>query len=344
MSKPIVNTVEYPFKFDSPVPIKAGKLGQLTQTTLSLPNVRGRIPSIQASRLRTMMIEAHNDPTKILAHACSYDGLSSRLVEEAGFPMCFLAGYSVSSAYGLPDTGYIACQEMCDTIQNVVRQVSVPVMADGDTGYGSPMNVKRTVECYATAGAAGVMIEDQTKGKAVVGRGEAFARIQAACDARDEGLDIFVLARTDSLILGWDEAIARAKEFVRIGVDAVFIEALPDQDAMRKAVKEVGAPIFANIIEGGKTENLSAKDLAELGFCAVAYPWTLVAAKLRSIRETLENLKKSMTIGAPPAILSYSEVCEGVGFNKYWEREEKYKFEKFYKGETNTTNGTNGTK
>jgi 2-methylisocitrate lyase-like PEP mutase family enzyme len=136
--------------------------------------------------------------------------------------------------------------------------------------------------------------------------------VQAACDARDEGLDIFVLARTDSLILGWDEAISRAKEFVRIGVDAVFIEALPDQEAMRKAVKEVGAPIFANIIEGGKTENLSAKDLAELGFCAVAYPWTLVAAKLKSIRETLENLKRSMTVGAPPTILSYAEVCEGV--------------------------------
>jgi hypothetical protein len=75
--------------------------------------------------------------------------------------------------------------------------------------------------------------------------------------------------------------------------------------------------VFA-VIEGGQTENLSAKDLAELGFCAVAYPWTLVAAKLRSIRETLEDLKKSMTVGAPPMILSYSEVCEGVGFNKYW--------------------------
>lgn len=73
-----------------------------------------------------------------------------------------------------------------------------------------------------------------------------------------------------------------------------------------------------SVIEGGKTENLSAKDLAELGFCAVAYPWTLVAAKLKSIRETLEELKRSMTLGAPPMILSYDEVCEGVGFNKYW--------------------------
>lgn len=81
------------------------------------------------------------------------------------------------------------------------------------------------------------------------------------------------------------------------------------------------------VIEGGKTENLSAKDLAELGFCAVAYPWTLVAAKLKSIRETLQALKQSMTVGAPPMILSYSEVCEGVGFNKYWELEESYKFD-----------------
>jgi len=151
-----------------------------------------------------------------------------------------------------------------------------------------------------------------------VSRGEAFARIQAACDARDEGLDIFVLARTDSLILGWEEALTRAKEFKRIGVDAVFVEALPDRESMRICVEELGLPTFANIIEGGKTENLSAKDLAELGFCAVAYPWTLVAAKLKSIRETLEALKKSMTVGAPPMILSYSDVCEGVGFNKYW--------------------------
>ena len=166
-----------------------------------------------------------------------------------------------------------------------------------------------------------------TKGKAVVSRGEAYARVQAAVDARDEGLDIFVLARTDSLMLGWDEAITRAKEFARIGVDAVFVEALPDRESMQRAVKEIGIPTFANIIEGGLTQNLCAKDLAALGMCAVAYPWTLVAAKLRSIRETLESLKESFTVGAPKQILTYSEVCEGVGFNKYWEREERYKYD-----------------
>lgn len=154
----------YPFKFESTGYSNAQETNgsPAHDVTLTLQNVRGKIPSFQTSRLRSMMLEAHNDPTKIIAHCCSYDGLSSRLVEEAGFPIVFLAGYPVASSYGLPDTGYIAMEEMCHKIQEAVRQVSIPVFADGDTGYGSPMNVRRTVECYAAAGAAGVMIEDQT--------------------------------------------------------------------------------------------------------------------------------------------------------------------------------------
>ncbi|KAH8430706.1 isocitrate lyase/PEP mutase family protein [Aspergillus melleus] len=333
MSQPLKST-PYPFQFSSNTQVEAPVNGQTTDINVSLKNVRGRIPSAQASRLRTMMLEAHHDRSKIIAHACSYDGLSSRLVEEAGFPIVFLAGYAVASSYGLPDTGYIAMAEMCSKIQEAVRMTSVPVMADGDTGYGSPMNVKNTVECFAAAGAAGVMIEDQTwpkrcghtKGKSVVSRGEAYARLQAAVDARNQGHDIFVLARTDALIHGWDEAMTRAKEFKRIGVDAVFVEALPDRDSMKRCVEELDLPVFANIIEGGKTENLSALELADLGFSAVAYPWTLVAAKLKSIREALEGLKQSMTTGAPPKILGYDEVCYGVGFDKYWNQEGRYEY------------------
>jgi 2-methylisocitrate lyase-like PEP mutase family enzyme len=108
------------------------------------------------------MLEAYADRSKILAFPCSYDGLSSRLIEEAGFPMLFLSGFAVSSTHGIPDTGYIAMAEMCDKIQETVRVASLPIMVDGDTGYGSAMNVKRTVESFAAAGAAGVMIEDQT--------------------------------------------------------------------------------------------------------------------------------------------------------------------------------------
>ncbi|RDW84039.1 isocitrate lyase/PEP mutase family protein [Aspergillus mulundensis] len=320
----MASTTPYPFSFSSN-----------EMTSPPPPNSRGAIPALQASRLRSLWLESYADRSKILAFPCSYDGLSSRLVEEAGFPMLFLSGFAVSSTHGLPDTGYIAMAEMCDKIQETVRVTSLPVMVDGDTGYGSAMNVKRTVESFAAAGAAGVMIEDQTwpkrcghtKGKSVVSRGEAYARIQAACDARDEGRDIFILARTDALIHGWDEAMARAKEFKRIGADAVFVEALPDRDAMKRCVEELQMPMLANIIEGGMTENLSAKELGSLGFAAVAYPWTLVAAKLKAIKDALEGLKRSIVEdGPPPMILGYDEVCEGVGFKKYWDRETKYEY------------------
>ncbi|KAF9874400.1 carboxyvinyl-carboxyphosphonate phosphorylmutase [Colletotrichum karsti] len=341
MSKSIVNTNPYPFHFEASTQPNFKRNGD--RVTINLDNSRGRIPSFQASKLRSLMQESHDDPSKIVAHVCSYDALSSRLCEEAGFPIVFLAGYAMASAFGLPDTGYIAFQEVAAKVQEVARVTSIPILVDGDTGYGGPMNVRRTVEGFATAGAAGIMVEDQTwpkrcghtAGKSVVSRSEAYARWQAAVDARNEGLDIWIMARTDSLILGYDEALARAQKAIEIGVDAVFVEALPDRETMARLRKDLDFPLFANIIEGGKTENLSAKDLGELGYCGVAYPWTLVATKLRSIRETLEALKGSLTVGKPPTVLSYVEVCDGVGFNKYFELEERYQFE----GRTNGANG-----
>lgn len=172
-------------------------------------------------------------------------------------------------------------------------------------------------------------------GKSVVSRGEAYARWQAAVDARNEGQDIWIMARTDSLIHGYEEALTRARRAIEIGVDAVFVEALPDRESMARLRKDLDFPVFANIIEGGKTENLSAEEISQLGYSAVAYPWTLVAAKLKSIRETLEAVKGAFKVGKPPVVLSYAEVCEGVGFTKYYELEEKY----HYEGRTNGANG-----
>ncbi|RFU79401.1 methylisocitrate lyase [Trichoderma arundinaceum] len=301
----------YPFQFDGiPSP---GYNGENTKANRH-PICRGRTPSSLASRLRTILYEAHADPTKIVATCCSDDGLGSHLVEEAGFPCVFLGGFMVASSFGLPDTGYIAFQEMAIRIQEVRRQVSIPIIADGDTGYGSPVNVKRVVQGFALAGAA------------VVSREEAFARVQAAVDARNEGVDIVVIGRTDSLILGWDEAIYRAKKFIEIGVDLIFIEAIPDRETMKKTVDTLNFPTLANIIEGGLTQQLSAQELGQIGFSIVAYPFTMVAAKVKAVREALDILKASFTSGAPPRIMSFEEVCEAVGFDKYWELEEKYKY------------------
>lgn len=296
---------------------------------------RGKIPSARVSRLRSLWLGCKDNPDSILTTACTYDGLSSRLVEEAGFPFIFLSGFAMSSADGLPDTGYVAFQEAVDVIQKVIRQVQIPIMVDGDTGYGSPMNVKRTVQGFALAGAAGVMIEDQTwpkrcghtKGKSVVGRGEAFARIQAAVDARNEGQDIFILARTDALMISYEEALFRARKFIDIGADAIFIEALPDKASMQRACKDLDVPLLANIVEGGMTEQLSAKELGQIGFAVASYPWRLPAAHLKAVRDALDSLKASFTKGAPPPILSYEEICAGLGFERYWAEEERYKFD-----------------
>ncbi|KAK4065827.1 uncharacterized protein Triagg1_8379 [Trichoderma aggressivum f. europaeum] len=223
---------------------------------------------------------------------------------------------------------------MVSRIQVVKRQTTVPIIADEDTGYGSPVNVRRTVQGFAMAGAAGIMIEDQTwpkrcghtKGTRVVSRDEAFVQIQAAVDARNEGVDIVIIARTDSYILGWDEAVYRAKKFVEIRAGMVFVEALPDRETMEKTVEALNFPIMANIIEGGLTDNVSAEELGKLGFSIVVYPFTMVAARVEAVREALESLKVSFIAGAPPRIIPIEEVCEAVDFNKRWELEEKYEY------------------
>lgn len=142
----VAKTTDYPFQFESRKPITTELDGITQHVTLTVPNCRGRIPSFQASRLRSMIMEAHKDSEKILAVVPSYDALSSKLCEEAGFPAIFLAGFAMASSLGLPDTGYIAFQEVAGKIQETKRVTSAPIIVDGDTGYGAPTNVHRTVE------------------------------------------------------------------------------------------------------------------------------------------------------------------------------------------------------
>jgi methylisocitrate lyase len=142
MEEFVVGNIPHPSTFNKFAQLHFQTVDGLGET---LANSRGSIPSIQAAKLRGLMLRAHADNSKIVARPCTYDDLSSKLVEEAAFPAVFLSGFSVASSFGLPDTGYIAFQKMTTRIQETVRQVQVPVIADGDTGFGSPMNVRRTV-------------------------------------------------------------------------------------------------------------------------------------------------------------------------------------------------------
>ncbi|HAI32745.1 MAG TPA: carboxyvinyl-carboxyphosphonate phosphorylmutase, partial [Thalassospira sp.] len=163
----------------------------------------------------------------LITMPCCFDALSAKLIEQEGFGLTFMSGFATSAArIGEPDLGLMSYGEVLDQARNITDAVSIPVIGDGDTGYGNAMNVRRTVTGFAKAGCAAVMIEDQlapkrcghTKGKEVVGRDEAFDRIKAAVDAREAGADILILARTDARHQhGLSEAIDRAAKFKELG-------------------------------------------------------------------------------------------------------------------------------
>jgi len=262
---------------------------------------------------------------------CCFDAHSARLVERAGFELTFMSGFAVSAARaGLPDTGLVSYGEMLDQGQSVCGAVGIPVIGDADTGYGNAMNVKRTVRGYARAGFACAMIEDQlapkrcghTRGKQVVGRGEALARVRAAADARDEGAAILVMARTDARAThGLDEALWRARAFEDAGADVLFVEAPQSEQEMERICADTRAPQMANLVEGGDTPWLAPPALESLGYRIAAYPLTLLSAATRAMQRALEALGR----GAPaPDLVPFAELRALVGFDAYDAEQARY--------------------
>ena len=281
----------------------------------------------QAERLRAALAE---DRCHVMP--CCWDGLSAKMIGDAGFPFTFMSGFAVSAArIGAPDTGLISFGEMLDQGRNICAATDIPVIGDGDTGYGNALNVRRTVELYARAGFAAVMIEDQvapkrcghTKGKLVVERSEAFNRIKAAVDAREAGADVLILARSDARHgHGLDEAIERAKGFADLGADLLFVEAPQSEEEMARLTREAPGLHMANLVEGGATPMLHPDRLHELGYRFAAYPLTLLSAAMRAIGTALSAMGRR----EHPAelLLDFAELRKAVGFDAYYEAEQTY--------------------
>ena len=257
--------------------------------------------------------------------------MSARLIEEAGFEIGFMSGFAVSgSRLGMPDAGLISYGELVDQGANICRAVRIPMIGDGDTGFGSAQNVKRTVQGYARAGFACIMLEDQvapkrcghTEGKAVVGRDEAVMRIRAAVDARDGGEDILIMARTDARVDSLEEAIARCRLFREIGADITFLEAPTSEAEMRRYCTEVDGPKMANLIEGGKTPLLPPSRLEEIGYAIAVYPLTMLNVSIQAMRAALGNLR---TGERAAAAMEFDELKKAVGFPEYYADEARYR-------------------
>ncbi len=279
-----------------------------------------------AAQLRALL-----DAPGLLVMPCCYDALSAKLVQDAGFALTFMSGFAVSATrLALPDTGLISYGEMLDQGRNICGAVSIPVFGDGDTGYGNPLNVKRTVHGYAGAGFACAMIEDQvapkrcghTRGKSVVPRDEAVTRVRAAVEARDEGAGILVMARTDARgPLGFDEALARGHAFVDLGADIVFVEAPRSEDEMARLCKEIPGPKMANLVEDGDTPILPHARLEAFGYKIAAYPLTLLMVGVHAMRRALVEMKAGRH---PQERLRFEELQELVGFRTYDEALRRY--------------------
>jgi len=279
-----------------------------------------------AERLRELLAK----PGIIVMPGC-FDAISAKLIERAGFHATFMSGSAVSAArIGMPDTGLISYSEMVDQGRNICSAVSIPIIGDGDTGYGNALNVKRTVCGYTDAGFACIMIEDQvapkrcghTRGKQTVSRKEAFARVQAAVDARREGANILIMARTDANATeGFEEAILRAKAFVEIGADITFLEAPRDEKEVRAYGERVPGLKMANMVEQGDTPFLAATRLEELGYKIVIHPITLMLAGIKAMEYALAAIKRGKH---PNDLAEFAHLRDIVGFPAYYEAEKKY--------------------
>jgi len=269
---------------------------------------------------------------ELLIMPCCHDALSAKLIQQAGFSLTFMSGFTVSSCrLAMPDTGLISFGEMIDQARAITQAVSLPVIADGDTGYGNAMNVKRTVREYAAAGLACVMIEDQvspkrcghTKGKQVVDFEEACTRIKAAVDVREEGADILIMARTDAReVAGMEEALRRMNSFYMLGADILFLEAPRSVDEMRQFCSQVPGYKMANLIENGLTPVLPPVELHQLGYSIAAYPLTLLQAIVSAVEDALSCLANGEH---PTGLKSFEAVRDTIGFNEYYREEERYK-------------------
>jgi len=261
-----------------------------------------------------------------------HDAISARLIREAGFEVGFMSGFTVSGArLGMPDAGLISYTELVDQGQNICRAASIPMIGDGDTGFGGAQNIKRTVQGYAQAGFASIMLEDQVspkrcghvEGKSVVGRDEALMRVRAAVDARDEGADILIMARTDARgCVDLDEAIERCRQFRALGADITFLEAPANRDEMQRYCAEVDGPKMANLIEGGKTPMLPPAEIEAIGYKIAVYPLTLLNVAIQAMRGALQALQR----GEPaPGTMGFDALKAAVGFPEFYAEEARYK-------------------
>jgi len=263
-----------------------------------------------------------------------WDPLSALIVQQAGFSTAFVSGFAVSGTLlGRPDVGYLTQTEMAEVAQRVCSSVpTMNVIVDADTGYGDPMTVRRTVELWEQAGAAGLFLEDQVwpkrcghmDGKQVVEREDWLAKLRAACDHRQH---LHVTARTDSrAAVSLNEAIERAKMARDCGVDALFVEApqsVEEMEAIANALPDI--TLVANMVEKGKTPLLTPSELADLGFRLIVSPLSLLLSAVQAMSTAAQRLAHDGSLRTYLAdVAPFDSFTDLVGLPDHLANEKRY--------------------
>lgn len=276
-----------------------------------------------------------NDPAKITAAPGVFDMVSARIASSLEFDCLYMTGFgSVASAYGLPDAGIASYSEMLAIVQRLCANSHLPVICDGDTGYGGPLNVHQTVRGYEAAGAAGIQLEDQefpkkcghTLGRRVIPLEDAVLKIRAAVAAKQDP-NFLIVARTDArTTLGLEAALDRARAFSNAGADVLFVES-PESEAEMKAIgalgQELGKPMLVNCVEGGRTPVLPRAQLLEIGYRLAIYPVTTLLTVVQAMQQSYAAmLPGNDGVSMPLPMADFKTLTGLMGFESVYEFEQ----------------------
>lgn len=232
-----------------------------------------------------------------------FNAATARLIEEAGFQSGYISGAGLHAQHALSDTGLLSRRDVAEACARITQAVNIPLLLDGDTGFGGVGAVPKTIRLFEAAGAAGVQLEDQRfpkrcghlPGKELVSAAEMAAKIRAAAGARRDK-NFVIVARTDARgVTGFEDAVLRARSYREAGADVIFPEALATADEFRRFAREAPGPLLANMTEFGKTALIPLSEFKRLGYAAVLFPMTLFRLMMGQAREAAKILRKTGT-------------------------------------------------
>ena len=283
----------------------------------------------------TISLRQRLEEPSILVAPGAYDAFTARLIETSEFEAVYFSGAGLSyTSLASPDLGLLTQAEVVDRVRSIANVIDVPLIADGDTGYGNATNVRRTVQLYEQAGASAIQLEDQQfpkrcghfAGKELIPADEMAGKIRAAASAR-ESSEFLIIARTDAAsVVGIEAAIDRSQKYAEAGADVLFVESPQSEGELQNVAQALpNSPLMANMVEGGRTPLIQAETLEQLGYSLVIYPNSLTRRFAQAGLELLEELRRSGTTKSMNRqMMSLGELNELLDLDAFRSFEDEY--------------------